>query len=71
MAFGHVVSLRMQQEWVTSSGASLAIDLVAFEIAPALFFGSLALLILMCDCKCCLCSLVFLDLYRVFRNLAA
>ncbi len=71
VAFGHVVSLSLQKNWVTSSGASLAIDLVAFEVVPALFFGLVGLLIFSCDCKCCLCALVSLDLYRVFRNVAA
>ena len=71
VAFGHVVSITMQKNWVQSSGASLAIDLVAFEVLPALFFGVVGLLIFVCDCKCCLCALVSLDLYRVFRNIAA
>ena len=71
VAFGHVVSITLQKNWVQSSGASLAIDLVAFELMPALFFGAVGLLIFVCDCKCCLCALVSLDLYRVFRNVAA
>ena len=71
VAFGHVVTLTLQKNWIQSSGASLAIDLVAFEVVPALFFGGVGLLIFVCDCKCCLCALVSLDLYRVFRNIAA
>ena len=71
ISFGHVVTMNLQKNWVQSSGTSLAIDLVAFEIVPALFFGCVGLLIFVCDCKCCMCALVSLDLYRVFRNIAA
>ncbi len=68
LAFGHIVTATLQENWMTSSGASVAVDLVAFEVLPALFFGRVGVLILSCDCKCCLCSLVFLEVYRSFRN---
>ena len=54
-----------------SFGVSLVIDLVVFELVPALVFGSLGLLVVQCRCSCCLCLLMWLELYRFFRNIAA
>ena len=71
LGFGHVVSLKMQKQWISGSGASVAIDLVAFELLPALVLGSVVVSVLFCSCRCCLWLLVLLDVYRVFRNLAA
>ena len=71
IAFGNVISIALQKNWVQSSGASLVIDMIAFEMIPALVFGLAGLLIFLCDCKCCLCPLVSVEVYRVFRNIAA
>ena len=71
VAFSHKVQMELQEQWMLSSGAALAIDLIAFEILPAFFFGGVGLVVVGGHCKCCLCSLLFLDVYRAFRNLAA
>lgn len=43
IAFGELVRAKSSQNWVQSSGASLTIDLVAFEIIPAFCVGTVAL----------------------------
>ncbi len=50
---------------------SLVVDLVAFEMVPALAYGSMGLFLRCCNCKGWLCLLVGIEEYRLLRNLAA
>lgn len=71
VAFGEVAASSVKRNWLASSGSSLAIDLVVFEVLPALFYGGIVSLVFGCDCRCWLCLVISLELYRSFRNLAA
>ena len=71
IAFGEVAAASVEKNWMTSSGTSLMIDILIFELVPALFYGGIVSLVFGCDCRCWLCLVVTLELYRQFRNLAA
>ena len=70
IGFG-IAHVTLQKNWVQSSGVSVAIDLVVFELIPAMAFGWLGLMIVWCKCNCCLWMMMWLDVYRFFRNIAA
>ena len=58
----------MSRDWLVSSSVSIVIDLIAFEILPALFVAHIGLLYLGCKLRCFLWILVAIECYRFLRN---
>ena len=45
IAFGEVAAWSVEKNWLASSGSSLLIDLLVFEVVPALFYGGIVSLV--------------------------
>ena len=71
MGFCEIASGMKEEEWMTSSLISIAIDMSAFEVLPALLFASLGLLIVFCKMKWVMCGVVILETYRAVRNVVS
>ena len=51
----------MSRDWLVSSSLSIAIDLVIFEIFPAIVVGMLGLVCLGCKVKCVMWLIVSIE----------
>ena len=70
ICFCHVADGQMSKDWARSTTITIIIDLVVFEIVPALLFAFLAVLRGYCKgCQGVLCFIVLIEMYRFYRNL--
>ena len=68
IAFAQVANSVMSRDWLASSSLSVLIELVAFEVLPALAVGFLGLVYLGCKMRCVIWILVVVEFYRFIRN---
>ena len=68
ITFAHVANPTMSRDWLISSLLSLLIDLLVFELIPAMSVALFGVLYLGCRVKCLICPLVSIEGYRFFRN---
>ena len=68
IAFSHVANPQMSRDWLVSSSISITIDLVLFEIFPAIAVGCLGLVYFGCKVKCAMWLIVSIEGYRFMRN---
>ena len=70
ICFCHVANPSISEDWVCSAFLSLFLDQVAFELAPALVVGLLGAMQGCCGkCSCTMWGIVWIEMYRVYRNL--
>lgn len=70
ICFSHVASVKMSKDWARSSSLTIVIDLLVFELAPAVVVAFLAVMRGYCrGCKGILCFIIMIEIYRQYRNL--
>lgn len=70
ICFCHVANGRMSKDWARSSSITIVLDLLAFELLPAVVVAFLAVLRGYCrGCRGLVCFIVLIELYRLYRNL--
>ena len=70
ICFAHVASRSLSKEWVESTLIGVGLDQIVFEIMPGIWIGVLILMMEQCKCKrCSRCVIVFIEAYRVYKNL--
>lgn len=70
ICFCQVANSQMSKDWARSSSITIIIDLLVFEIVPALLFAFLAVLRGYCKgCQGVFCFIIVIEIYRFYRNL--
>ena len=70
VCFSHVANRKMSEDWARSSSLTLVIDLLLFELGPAVVVAFLAVLRGYCrGCRGIVCFIIVIELYRHYRNL--
>ena len=68
IGFSQAASSEMSRDWLISSSLSIIIDLVAFEVLPAIVVAHVGLMYLGCKLRCFFWILVLIEGYRTIRN---
>ena len=69
VGFAEMASVERQADWLKSSVFSILVDLVAFELAPALVVSGVGVVTFGCRCKCGLHLIWVVEGYRAIRSL--
>ena len=70
ICFCHVASQQMSEDWGRSSSLTIVLDLLLFEIFPAVVVALFAVIRGYCrGCRGVVCFIIAIELYRQYRNL--
>ena len=70
ICFSHVASGKMSEDWARSSSLTIVIDLLLFELGPAVVVAFLAVIRGYCQgCNGVVCFIILIEVYRQYRNL--
>ena len=68
VGFGQLAGPEVGKEWVISVSISLAVDLIIFEMLPAVMVAGSGVLAAQCHSECLLSVVVGVELYRFIKN---
>ena len=69
IGFCEKASSNSQSDWLIGSGFSIVVDLVLFELAPALVVSAIGVVSFSCRCRCGFYFLCLVEGYRAIRSL--